>query len=83
MHRTTCRRATEPLKTASSTSGRVAFESSKGFRKAIEPSYQGELVAVPKSTPLDATVECGFLGTNSRVKKGQKGGFSYVESFVG
>lgn len=50
-----------------------------GFRKAIEPTYQGELVEVPKSTSLDESVPCGFLGTTSRSKKGEKGGFRFVE----
>ena len=50
-----------------------------GFKKMINPSYQGELQIVPPETPKDDSVQCGFMGTNNRSVKGKKGGFRFVK----
>ena len=39
----------------------------------------GFINEVPASTPVDASVPCGFLGTQCRSVKGAQGGFSFAQ----
>lgn len=50
-----------------------------GWKKMVQPSYQGELNEVAMDTPIDPTVRCGFFGSGCRSVKGAKGGFRFVK----
>lgn len=49
-----------------------------GWRKMIEPSYQGELQEVLHDEPVDESVRCGFFGTPSRPAKTGVAGSTFV-----
>ena len=51
-----------------------------GWKKMIEPSYQGELNEVALDTPFDESLQCGFFGSPSRpVKTGVGSAYTAVD----
>ena len=50
------------------------------IKKAFNPYYQGELTEVPRNTPVpeDKGMRCGFVGSQNRSVRGEKGGFRFV-----